>query len=107
MDEEPQRVRDVLRHGALLQLYKKVTKNRRGVEVWINKSKPSESGKNRCVRIAMQKLVRWVAHGDETFTGRGDHCTVSLREMKHMTDEGHWPTHAVGEIYWFWSSLTG
>lgn len=72
LDEEPQRVRDVLRHGALSQLYKKVTENRRNVEVWINKSKPSESGKNCCVRIAMQKLKRWVAHGDKTFAGRGD-----------------------------------
>lgn len=24
-----------------------------------------------------------------------------------MTEEAHWPIHAVGEIYWFWLSLAG
>lgn len=71
-DREPQRVTDVLAYGALKQLADWTRRKSRSLEVWVNKSRSTEKGKERCVAISCQKLAKWISYGDMLFTGEGD-----------------------------------
>jgi hypothetical protein len=71
-DREPQRVRDVLKHGALKELASWTRQINSSLEVWVNKSRSTERGKERCVAISCKKLAKWISYGDMIFIGKGD-----------------------------------
>jgi hypothetical protein len=71
LDGGPQRVRDVLRNGALKKLYDTIRRNG-SVKVWVNQHKQEEFDEGHLIKPSFEKLTEWASYGDQFFTGSQD-----------------------------------
>lgn len=70
-DGDPQRVREVIKNGALKKPYDTIRRCG-SVEVWVNQHRQEECGQGHLVKPSFKKLAEWASHGDQFFTGSQD-----------------------------------